>query len=134
MTRGIPDERRLVRLLWKSGFAVIRSPASGSATRMPRPDIIAGHSGKGLQFAIEVKTTHNKTLYIPHESITQLIDFSHRFGCQPIIAIKFKDRNRSWLFLRPQQLGITPASNFKITLVAALREGMDFKALMKEDT
>ena len=101
---------------------------------MPRPDILAGHSGKNLQFAIEVKTTHNKTLYIPRASITQLVDFSHRFGCQPIIALRFKDRHRSWIFVRPQQLGITPALNYRITLVEALRDGMDLNALTKKGT
>lgn len=132
MTRGIQDERDLVRLLWRSGFAVIRSPASGASTQMPRPDIIAGHSGRGVQFAIEVKTTHNEILYIARESVSQLIDFAERFGCQPIVAIKFKGRRVSWLFVESQQLAITPALNFKITLTEALQKGMDFKSLIKE--
>jgi len=132
MTRGIQDERDLAQLLWKRGFAVVRAPASGASTRMPRPDIVAGHSGRGVQFAIEVKTTHDEKLYISRESVIQLMDFSQRFGCQPILAIKFKGRGRSWLFIRPRQLAITPTMNFKITLTEALRKGMDFKTLIKE--
>ena len=84
--RGAQDERELVRLLWERGFAVIRAPASGSSTKMPRPDIIAGSSERKIQFAIEVKTTHNKNLYIQHESISQLVNFACLFGCQPIVA------------------------------------------------
>ena len=132
MTRGIQDERDLVQLLWKRGFAVMRAPASGAATRMPRPDIVAGNSEREVQFAIEVKTTHDDKLYIARESIVQLMDFAQRFGCQPIVAIKFKGGGKPWLFLKPQQLAITPAVNFKITLTEALREGMDFKTLIRE--
>ncbi|MEE8322105.1 MAG: Holliday junction resolvase, partial [Candidatus Bathyarchaeia archaeon] len=40
MTRGIQDERNLARLLWKRGFAVMRAPASGASTKMPRPDLV----------------------------------------------------------------------------------------------
>jgi Holliday junction resolvase len=130
--RGVQDERELVRLLWKRGFAVIRAPASGASTRMPRPDIVAGNSMRKVQFAIEVKTTHSEYLFVTHESISQLIDFAQGFGCKPIVAIKFKGRGRSWLFVEPQQLVITPGLNFKITLVEALKKGIDFKTLIKE--
>ena len=132
MTRGIQDERSLVRLLWKKGFAVVRAPASGASTKMARPDIIAGSRVKGLQFAIEVKTTRRETLYIARESVDQLTEFSQRFGCQPILALKFKGRGRSWLFVKPEQLSITPSLNYKITLRDALRIGIDFKTLIKE--
>jgi len=130
MARGIQDERKLVRLLWKRGFAVMRAPASGASTQMPRPDIIAGNSNKGVQFAIEVKTTHNESLYIAHESVNQLLEFAQRFGCQPILAIKFKGRSRSWLFMEPQQLSMTPTANYKITFKDALEKGSKFTSLM----
>lgn len=132
MVKGIREERELVQLLWKRGFAVIRAPASGASTRMSRPDIIAGNSERGVQFAFEVKTTHDEKLYISRESVSQLIDFSRRFGCQPVLAIKFKGRGMSWLFINPQSLTITPGLNFKITLKEALQRGMDFKTLIKE--
>lgn len=132
MTRGVQDERDLVRLLWRKGFAVLRAPASGASTQMPRPDIIAGHSGRGVQFAIEVKTTHDENLYIARESVSQLIDFAERFGCKPILAIKFKGRGKPWLFVEPQHLAVTPALNFKVTFINALRSGIDFKTLIKE--
>ena len=132
MTRGAQDERDLVNLLWKRGFAVIRAPASGASTRMPRPDIVAGNSEREVQFAIEVKTTHSEILYITNESLSQLVVFSQRFGCQPIVAIRFKGRGRSWLFVEPQQLAVTPGLNFKITLAEALQKGMDFKTFTRE--
>ena len=130
--RGAQDERELVRLLWRRGFAVIRAPASGGSTKMPRPDIVAGNSEREVQFAIEVKSTHSESLYITHESLSQLVDFAQRFGCQPIVAIKFKGRGKSWLFVEPQQLTMTSGLNFKITLAEALRKGVDLKTLVRE--
>ena len=132
MTKGIHDERSLVNRLWKSGFAVIRSPASGSSTKMPRPDIIAGNSLKDVQYAIEVKTTHQKTLYIPNESISQLVEFAQLFGCQPIVALRFKSNVKSWIFIQPEQLVQTPTLNYKITMHEAKRRGIDFKTLIRE--
>lgn len=132
MVKGIREERELVQLLWKNGFAVLRAPSSGSSTHMPRPDIIAGDSERGVQFAFEVKTTHSETLYISHESAGQLVEFARVFGCQPIIAIRFKGSGASWIFVEPQILALTPAQNYKITLKEALQRGMDFKSLIKE--
>jgi Holliday junction resolvase len=132
LARGISDERSLVKLLWNRGFAVMRAPASGSSTKMPRPDIIAGSSNRNLQFAIEVKTTHKEVLYMARESINQLIEFAERFGCQPIVALRFKNRLKSWIFIQPQQLMITPAQNYKTTYLEAQRIGIDFKTLIGE--
>jgi len=132
MTRGIRDERLLAQLLWKKGFAVMRAPASGAATKMPRPDLIVGSRGRGLQFAVEVKTTRKAVLYLPAASIDQLLAFSQRFGCQPILALKFKGRKRNWIFIRPHHLQVTAGLNYKISLQDALGKGMDLKTLIGE--
>jgi len=46
MPSGIREERDLANKLHQYGFGVIRSPASGGATKIPRPDIIAGSKKK----------------------------------------------------------------------------------------
>ena len=132
MISGIQYERELVRLLWKRGFAALRAPASGGSTQMSRPDIIAGNSEKGIQLAIEVKTTNSKSLYVNRKSIEQLVDFAQRFGCQPMVAIKFKGKKKSWIFVEPQQFILTPGLNFKITFKDAQNKGIDFKTLIRE--
>lgn len=130
--RGIRDERELVNKLWRYGFAVLRAPASGSATKMIRPDIIAGNAQLGLQLAIEVKTTWNKVIYITRESSEQLVAFAKRFGCKPIFAIKFKGgRKVSWIFIPPGKLKITGAGNYKITHGNALHVGVDLDSLTR---
>ncbi len=132
MIRGIQDERNLVRLFYKRGFAVMRAPASGGSTKMPRPDILAGSRDRGVQLAVEVKTTRKKTLYIPRESVRQLVEFSERFGCRPVIAVKFRGMKRRWRFLDPKDLDSTQSENFKITFEESLLRGMDLGEVMKE--
>jgi len=132
MVKGVQDERSLAQLLWKRGFAVVRAPASGASTKMPRPDLVAGNRDRGLQFAIEVKTTHREVLYVERESIVQLIEFSQRFGCQPVVALKFKGWKGAWIFIHPNQLATTPNLNYKISFEEASRRGVDLKTLIGE--
>ncbi len=132
LTSGIDAERNLVNTLWKKGFAVMRAPASGSATKRPLPDMIAGSKKRGLQLVIEVKTTRSKTLYIENDSVHQLVEFAQTFGCDPFLAIRFKGRERGWLFLKPGQLQSTRGQNYKVTLKDALLTAIDLKTLIGE--
>jgi len=133
LLRGIRDERELVNRLWQYGFAVVRAPASGSATKMARPDIIAGNSRLGLQLALEAKTTWKNAIYISKQSIDQLLEFAKRFGCQPMLAIKFKGFKKiSWIFIPPQKLKPTKTGNYKITRRQALLSGKPLDAFIKE--
>lgn len=127
--RGAQEERELARMLIEDGFAAMRAPASGSKATYPLPDLVAGSSSRGLHYAFQVKTTKRGRVYIPRGSIDQLVEFSQRFGCQPIVALKFKGKRRPWVFLRPNQLETTPSRNYKITLKEALRGGVDLKTL-----
>ena len=40
---GSKEERDLVNMLWDVGFAAMRAPASGGATKRPLPDVLAGN-------------------------------------------------------------------------------------------
>lgn len=132
MVRGIEDERSLVRLFYRRGFAVVRTPTSGGSTKMPRPDIIAGSRERGVQLAIEVKTTSRKALYIHRESVDQLVGFADRFGCRPVLALRFKGRRTGWLFVRPGDLTVTRSGNYRITFDEAIMKGMDLRELVGE--
>ena len=132
LPKGIDAERNLVKLLWQKGFAVMRAPASGSASKRPLPDLIAGSRKRCLQLVIEVKTTRSKTLYIENESVSQLVEFAQTFGCEAFLAIKFKGRERGWSFLKPEQLQVTKGQNYKITLKDALTTAIDLKTLIGE--
>jgi len=125
--RGVREERELVQILDRLGFAVLRAPASGSKTKLDRPDILAGR--KGFVIALEVKTTSRETLYVGEESIAQLLRFSKRFGAKPFLAVKFKRRRLGWLLIEAEGLKRTGRS-FKITLEEASRRGLTPEALV----
>jgi len=129
---GIREERDLANKLHQYGFAVIRSPASGGATKMPRPDIIAGSKKRRKWFAFEVKTTRLKSIHISKDSFHQLIDFSKIFGCYAVFALKFKQQNKFWLFIKPIDLIPSKKGNYNISLKEALLKGMDFSELIGE--
>ena len=94
-SKGYRFERELVHMLWKSDFAAVRIPASGSIS-YPVPDIIAGNGSRYL--AIEVKMRSNLPVYIPKEDVENLIEFSKTFGAEPFIAVRIP--NRGWRFLK----------------------------------
>jgi Holliday junction resolvase len=134
MMGGANDERDLVRLLWDHGFAALRAPASGGATQMPRPDILAGSDKLGLQLAIEVKTTRDRTLYIPEESVRQLLAFAQRFGCRPVLAVKFKGKRRPWLFIGPDKLERVSSWGYRLPFKRLVEAGLTIESLAPDQS
>ncbi len=130
MPSGIKEERDLVNKLHQYRFAVIRGPASGGATKMPRLDIIAGSKKRRKWFAFEVKTTRGKSIHISNDYFHQLIDFSKLFGCSAIFALKFKQQNKFWFFIKPIDLTSSKKGNYYISFKETLLKGMDFSELI----
>lgn len=84
--RGYQYERRLVEWLWKNGFGATRIPASGSASKRPLPDIIAGN---GIVYlAIEIKSRKTPEFRIYKNQVSRLYNFAKRFGAVPLIVMK----------------------------------------------
>ena len=108
--KGSAEERDLVHKLWERGFAAMRAPASGGATKNPLPDVVAGN-GK-LYLAIEVKTTTKDKVYIDEPQINALCEFSKIFGAKAYIGVRFK--YTKWLFIEPQNAPRTKTGNYKI--------------------
>ena len=65
--KGDRRERELVNRLDEAGFAVIRSPASGSATSREQPDVLAGDGERF--YAIEVKSSAGDPIYLTGEEV-----------------------------------------------------------------
>lgn len=110
MGKGSRTERELVNLLWQSGFAVMRSPASGSGRKHPQPDILA--SNGSVTVGIETKSSSGDAVYINKEEVTKLKEFCHKFGCEPLIGVRFD--HQDWLFVYPEECETTKKS-LKIT-------------------
>ncbi len=129
---GIQAERDLVHKFWEAGFAVLRSPASGGGTTLPRPDLIAGSVTREKYLVLEIKTVRKDTLYINEEQISGLIEFAKRIGFEPFIGVKFKNKRKGFLFLKvPEHLDqVKNGKNYKITLALASSKGVSFGELI----
>jgi Holliday junction resolvase len=123
--KGDRRERELVNLLDEYGFAVMRAPASGSATHRELPDVLAGD---GEQFyAIEAKSSSGDPIYLRGEEVEALVYFARNFGAKPRIGVRF-DRE-DWYFFHPADLYTTDAGSYRVKLETALEEGTDIDEL-----
>ncbi len=123
--KGDRRERELVNKLDEAGFAVMRAPASGSATERELPDVLAGD---GEQFyAIEAKSSAGDPIYLDGEEVYALVYFSRNFGAKPRIGVRF-DRE-DWYFFHPDDLYKTDGGNYRVKKEVALADGVDFAEL-----
>jgi Holliday junction resolvase len=121
--KGDRRERELVNALDEAGFAVMRAPASGSATERELPDVLAGDGGDF--YAIEAKSSSGDPIYLSGEEIEALVYFSQNFGAKPRVGIRF-DRE-DWYFFHPGDLYTTDGGNYRVKKETALGEGVDFE-------
>jgi len=124
--KGDRRERELVNALDEAGFAVMRAPASGSATERDLPDVLAGD---GTDFyAIEAKSSADDWIYLDGAEVEGLVYFSRNFGAKPRIGVRF-DRE-DWYFFHPGDCHTTDSGNYRVKRETALAEGVDFEELV----
>jgi Holliday junction resolvase len=121
--KGDRRERELVNRLDEAGFAVMRAPASGSATERELPDVLAGDGE--VFYAIEAKSSAGNPIYLTGEEVEALIYFAQNFGAKPRIAVRF-DRE-DWYFFHPGDCYTTDGGNYRVKKETALAEGTDFE-------
>jgi len=120
--KGDRRERELVNRLDESGFAVMRAPASGSATARDLPDVLAGD---GEQFyAIEAKSSAGDPIYLDGEEVAALVYFARNFGATPRVGVRFD--HEDWYFFHPDDLYTTDGGNYRVKHERALADGTDF--------
>jgi Holliday junction resolvase len=120
--KGDRRERELVNRLDEAGFAVMRAPASGSATERDLPDVLAGDGDRF--FAIEAKSSAGDPIYLTGEEVESLVYFAQNFGAKARIGVRF-DRE-DWYFFHPGDLHVTDGGNYRVKRETALAEGTDF--------
>jgi Holliday junction resolvase len=124
--KGDRRERELVNALDEAGFAVMRAPASGSATERELPDVLAG-DGEAF-YAIEVKSSAGDPIYLDSQEVYDLVHvFAKNFGAKPRVGVRF-DRE-DWYFFHPADLHSTDGGNYRVKKETALAEGTDFAEL-----
>lgn len=128
--KGDRRERELVNRLDDAGFAVMRAPASGSATERDLPDVLAGN-GENF-YAIEAKSSSGNPIYLDGQEVKALRFFAENFGAEPRIGIRFDDHE--WAFFDPDDLYQTDGGNFRVKLQKAIAEGEDILELVGEST
>ena len=117
--KGDRRERELVNALDDAGFAVMRAPASGSATQRELPDVLAGN-GEAF-YAIEAKASAGNPIYLTGEEVEALIYFSRNFGAKARIGVRF-DREE-WYFFHPGELHVTDGGNYRVKKEQAIENG-----------
>jgi len=128
--KGDRRERELVNRLDESGFAVMRAPASGSATERELPDVLAGDGERF--YAIEAKSSSGRPIYLSGEEVEALIYFAQNFGAKSRIAVRF-DRE-DWYFFHPGDLHVTDGGNYRVKKETALADGVDFDEFVGRST
>lgn len=128
--KGERRERELVNLLDENGFAVMRAPASGSATERELPDVLAGNGS--VFYAIEAKSSAGDPIYLTGEEVESLVFFAQNFGAKPRIGARF-DRE-DWYFFHPGDLHVTDGGNYRVKRETALSSGTDLAELAGEST
>ena len=128
--KGDRRERELVNELDAAGFAVMRAPASGSATERDLPDVLAGDGDRF--YAIEAKSSAGDPIYLSGEEVESLIYFARNFGAKARIAVRF-DRE-DWYFFHPGDLHVTDGGNYRVKKGTALADGEDLDALVGHST
>ncbi len=121
--KGDRRERELVNALDEAGFAVMRAPASGSATERELPDVLAGDGERF--YAVEAKSSAGDPIYLDGEEVEALLFFARNFGAKPRIGVRF-DRE-DWFFFHPGDLYTTDGGNYRVKKETALAEGTDFE-------
>lgn len=96
--KGYRAERELVHLLYKKGYAVIRTPRSGRIA-LPSPDIIAIKNKKTI--AIECKY-RSKPFKMSKDQINELLEWKKRANCDVLIAWKIP--RYDWFFIPIQYI------------------------------
>jgi Holliday junction resolvase len=116
--KGDRRERELVNALDEAGFAVMRAPASGSATERELPDVLAGNGT--VFYAIEAKSSAEAPIYLTSEEVEALVYFSRNFGAKPRIGVRF-DRE-DWYFFHPDDV-LTEKGAYRVKKARALEDG-----------
>ena len=129
--KGDRRERELVNRLDELGFAVMRAPASGSATSRELPDVLAGDGT--VFYAIEVKASAGNPIYLDEKEVYDLVYFARNFGAEPRIGVRF-DRE-DWYFFDPRGDAIhqTDGGNYRVKKETALERGQPIEALLPAD-
>ncbi len=122
--KGSRTERELINMFYDTGTHIALRAAGSGSTPLPAPDLLVG--GKGRVLAIECKAGKDSR-YIKKDQISELLEFSTRFGAEPWIGVRF-DR-LGWQFVKIENLRISKGGNYFIDKEITTKNGISFQEL-----
>ncbi|PSP40299.1 nucleoid-structuring protein H-NS [Halobacteriales archaeon QH_6_64_20] len=161
--KGDRRERELVNELDEAGFAVMRAPASGSATDRELPDVLAGRAdrsaraGKGdndensengdnSDTSDEDGNADDEPLFYAIEAKSSSGNPIYLSG-EEVEALVYFARNfgakpriavrfdrEPWYFFHPADCYTTDGGNYRVKRETAVAEGIDFEELIGRST
>jgi Holliday junction resolvase len=121
-SKGDRSERALVNYLADhTEYAVMRAPASGSATDRELPDVLAGDGT--MFYAFETKRASDHVIYYTEEEVDALKFFAEKFGATPMLGADFDTERHhdAWgedypnhHFAHPENCYRTDEGNYRI--------------------
>lgn len=126
--KGTRAERELIHLFWNQGnWACIRVAGSGSMP-IPCPDLVVGNGKRVL--AIECKSLSDNIKYFKKEELSDLLEFSKKFGAEAWLGIRFD--HIGWFFVQPENLILSKKGTPSISLKEAQEIGLKFEQLINK--
>ncbi len=110
--KGAKAERELAEILWRKGYAVVRSAGSGNSYS---PDIIAIKEGKVIAF--ECKAWRKDVVVIPNHQMEKMLEWKRRSGAELFLAWKYP--YKGWFFV-PIHLLTRKPTGYSIRLEEAI--------------
>lgn len=83
-------ERELAKHLHSKGYAVMRAPSSGSATKRELPDLFYSKVSEPPR-AIELKATAQNVAYFDDSEVDALQRFASHFGAKARLVVRIKN-------------------------------------------
>ena len=129
--KGSQRERELVNWLDSDGWAVIRAPASGSATQRELPDVLAGNGDRF--YAIEGKASGGDPIYYDEEEVEALLFFASNFGATALLGVRYDETHGDpsygedwpgWYFFSPEDAHQTWNKNYRVKKERAETRGI----------
>jgi len=125
--KGTSVELSLFKKLRDKGFAVTRTPASGSKRKDPIPDIIA--MKKGVIILIELKSRSREgKVYVSKEQAEGAKVFADKSGGYLFLGIKTPSMLK---FLHFSKLRSTKGGNYVADEYTVDKEGLSFEDLLR---
>jgi len=94
---GSDYERKLAKHLDSEGYHVVRSPASGAATKRDLPDLFWSKPDEKA-IACELKATSQNVAYYEKQEVSALMEFGMAFNATPVLGARFKQDTTYYLW------------------------------------